>query len=76
MVQGLLLLRDYYKAEYKKALQDKVVQQRRSQQQRQVKHEEETKASEEHQVCKIHVHPCTANLRLMYKLLKNKHDCL
>lgn len=60
LVQGLLLLRDYYKAEYKKALQDKVVQQRRSQQQRQVKHEEETKASEEHQeeihhkfVCKL-----------------------
>lgn len=43
LVQGLLLLRDYYKAEYKKALQDKVNHQRRNLQQRQTKLEEETR---------------------------------
>lgn len=50
LVQGLLLLRDYYKAEYKKALQDKVDQQRKSQQQRKLKHDEEIKAAEHQQV--------------------------
>lgn len=49
LVQGLLLLRDYYKAEYKKALQDKVDQQRRSQQLRKLKCEEEMKAAEHQQ---------------------------
>lgn len=49
LVQGLLLLRDYYKAEYKKALQDKVDQQRKSQQQRKLKHDEEIKAAEHQQ---------------------------
>ncbi|KAJ7388443.1 hypothetical protein OS493_037605 [Desmophyllum pertusum] len=58
LVQGLLLLRDYYKAEYKKALQDKVDHQRRNLQQRQSKLEEETKMSEqdqqemEHKICR------------------------
>ncbi|KAL9969156.1 hypothetical protein ACROYT_G021333 [Oculina patagonica] len=49
MVQGLLLLRDYIKAEYKKALQDKVDHQRRNLQQRQSKIDEETRLSEQHQ---------------------------
>ena len=51
LVQGLMLLRDYYKAEYKKALQDKVDHQRKTLQQRQRKLEEETRMSEQHQVC-------------------------
>lgn len=51
LVQGLLMLRDYYKAEYKKALHEKVEHQRRTIQQRQSKLEEQVKTSQEHEVC-------------------------
>lgn len=48
LVQGLLLLRDYYKAEYKKALQDKVNHQRKDLQQRERKLEQETRVLAQH----------------------------
>lgn len=47
LIKSLLLLRDYYKAEYKKALQDKIEHQKKTFQQRQVKMEEELKFSQE-----------------------------
>lgn len=49
LVQGLLMLRDYYKAEYKKALQEKVEHQRKIIQERQNKLEEQAKISQEHE---------------------------
>ena len=45
------MLRDYYKAEYKKALHEKVEHQRRTIQQRQSKLDEQVKTSQEHEVC-------------------------
>lgn len=45
------MLRDYYKAEYKKALQEKVEHQRKIIQERQNKLEEQAKISQEHEVC-------------------------
>ena len=48
------MLRDYYKAEYKKALQEKVEHQRKNIQERQNKLEEQAKISQEHEVCSSH----------------------
>lgn len=46
------MLRDYYKAEYKKALQDKVERQRKTMQQQQQKLEEQLKLSWQLEVIK------------------------
>ena len=63
MVQGLLLLRDYYKAEYKKALQDKVNHQRKDLQQRERKLEQETRVLAQHHVCSCMLVTCIYSLR-------------
>ena len=55
MVKGLLLLREYYKNEYKKALQDKIEKQKKTFQQRQAYLEEEAKLSQELEVIKCNV---------------------
>ncbi|CAH3032775.1 unnamed protein product [Porites lobata] len=47
LIKGLLLLREYYKTEYKKALQDKIEKQKKTFQQRQAYLEEEAKLSQE-----------------------------
>ena len=49
------MLREYYKAEYKKALQEKVEHQRKTIQQRQSKLEEQVKMSQEHEVCTYNI---------------------
>ena len=55
MIKGLLLLREYYKTEYKKALQDKIEKQKKTFQQRQAYLEEEAKLSQELEVIKCNV---------------------
>jgi len=52
LIKGLIMLRDYYKAEYKKALQDKVERQRKTMQQQQQKLEEQMKLSQQLEVMK------------------------
>ena len=54
LIKGLLLLREYYKTEYKKALQDKIEKQKKTFQQRQAYLEEEAKLSQELEVmCRL-----------------------
>ncbi|XP_068698961.1 DNA ligase 1-like [Montipora capricornis] len=57
LIQGLLMLRDYYKAEYKKALKDKVEQQRKAMQKQQQKLKEQAKISEQNEKEKCHKVP-------------------
>lgn len=72
LVQGLLLLRDYYKAEYKKALQDKVNHQRKDLQQRERKLEQETRVLAHHQEMKHKVvHKLTKSIVVNDTLLRD-----
>lgn len=59
LIKGLLLLREYYKTEYKKALQDKIEKQKKTFQQRQAYLEEEAKLSQELEVmCRLFYRDC------------------
>lgn len=57
LIKGLIMLRDYYKAEYKRALQDKVERQRKIMQQQQHKLEEQMKLSQQLEKLKHHKVP-------------------
>ena len=59
MIKGLLLLREYYKTEYKKALQDKIEKQKKTFQQRQAYLDKEAKWSQELEVmCRLFQRDC------------------
>ena len=65
------MLRDYYKAEYKKALKDKVEQQRKAMQKQQQKLKEQAKISQQNEVMSLIIPSIhQLSLDLVIKLIK------